>query len=162
MILHTYRHRHRHRHKHSLLLAHTHTLTQNIILHTHRHTHTHTSKQVMSVDGLPPMVLIGLEGVWGMVLMCLIVFPLAYYTPGGDTGGSVENVWDSLVMVQNSKPLQLILVAFFVSVACYNIFAIYVTHFLSSVWHAILDNFRPISVWGECVCVCVCVCVIFL
>ncbi|KAM3568083.1 hypothetical protein VYU27_009787, partial [Nannochloropsis oceanica] len=33
-------------------------------------------------------------------------------------------------------------------VAFYNIFAIYVTHFLSSVWHAILDNFRPISVWG--------------
>lgn len=33
-------------------------------------------------------------------------------------------------------------------VAAYNIFAVYVTHFLSSVWHAILDNFRPISVWG--------------
>jgi hypothetical protein len=33
-------------------------------------------------------------------------------------------------------------------VAGYNIFAIYVTHFLSSIWHAILDNFRPISVWS--------------
>jgi hypothetical protein len=32
-------------------------------------------------------------------------------------------------------------------VCLYNIFAIFVTHFLSSIWHAILDNFRPISVW---------------
>ena len=40
-------------------------------------------------------------------------------------------------------------------VAAYNIFAVYVTHFLSSVWHAILDNFRPISVWGMYTHTCV-------
>lgn len=26
-------------------------------------------------------------------------------------------------------------------------FAVYVTYILDSVWHAILDNFRPVSVW---------------
>jgi hypothetical protein len=30
----------------------------------------------------------------------------------------------------------------------YNIFCIYVTFLLNSIWHAILDNFRPVSVWS--------------
>ena len=34
------------------------------------------------------------------------------------------------------------------SVFLYNIFAIYVTYLLSSVWHAILENFRPGSIWA--------------
>jgi hypothetical protein len=37
---------------------------------------------------------------------------------------------------------------FFLSVALYNITAVYLTHLMSSVWHAILDCFRPLSVWG--------------
>jgi hypothetical protein len=143
-----------------------------------------------------------------MTLMLFVVFPSAYYLPGTDEGGSMENVFDSLAMIRNSAPLQAVLLIFFLTVrlrlfcpflgalsspvfswllkptrlcyfcpllhyqhflayscvlprlipsisssllqvACYNIFAIYVTHFLSSVWHAILDNFRPISVWGR-------------
>jgi hypothetical protein len=33
-------------------------------------------------------------------------------------------------------------------VSAYNIFAVFVTHFLSSIAHAILDGFRPVTVWG--------------
>lgn len=51
-----------------------------------------------------------------MALMLFLVFPLAYWLPGTDAGGCVENVWDSLAMVKNSRPLQLILLAFFISV----------------------------------------------
>jgi hypothetical protein len=36
---------------------------------------------------------------------------------------------------------------YFVSVFLYNIFAIYVTYLLNSVWHAILENFRPGAIW---------------
>lgn len=48
--------------------------------------------------------------------MVVVVFPCAYFMPGADVGGRVENVWDSLVMVQNSKGLQIILTAFFFTV----------------------------------------------
>lgn len=61
-----------------------------------------------------------------MALMLLVVFPLAYALPGSDAGGCLENVGDAVAMVRHSRPLQLILLAFFVSVAAYNIFAIYV------------------------------------
>ena len=104
-------------------------------------------EKVMSVEGAPPLVVVGMEGLWGTLLMLIIVFPIAYVLPGEDKG-SLENFYDSLVMVSNSTEIQIVLAAFFVTVAFYNIFAIYVTHFLSSIWHAILDNFRPVSVWG--------------
>lgn len=38
-------------------------------------------------------------------------------------------------------------VIYFFTIFFYNLFAVLVTFMLSSVWHAILDNFRPITVW---------------
>lgn len=53
--------------------------------------------------------------------MVVVVFPCAYLMPGADVGGRVENVWDSVVMVQNSKGLQIILTAFFFTVSRHTI-----------------------------------------
>jgi drug/metabolite transporter (DMT)-like permease len=39
-------------------------------------------EKVMSVGGAHPLALVGLEGLWGVVLMCVVVFPLAYVVPG--------------------------------------------------------------------------------
>lgn len=69
-------------------------------------THTHISTTTLTKT----------QGLWGMALMLLFVFPLAYALPGSDVGGCVENAWDSLAMVKHSTHLQLILAAFFVSV----------------------------------------------
>ncbi len=41
--------------------------------------------------------------------------------------------------------IQITLVAFTITVWLYNIFCIYVTFLLNSIWHAILDNFRPVT-----------------
>ena len=38
-------------------------------------------------------------------------------------------------------------IIYFFTIFFYNLFAVLVTFQLSSVWHAILDNFRPITVW---------------
>lgn len=100
----------------------------------------------MTVDDAPPLVVIGMEGLWGSVIM-LILFPILYYTPGGDHG-SIENTPDSIAMIRSSASIQTLLVVFFVTVTMYNIFCIYVTAYLSAIWHAILDNFRPVSVWA--------------
>ena len=104
-------------------------------------------ERVMTVDNAPPLVVVGVEGLWGALLMPIVVFPWAYILPGTDVGGCMENIRDSYVMVANSSAIQLILLAFTLTVFLYNIFCIYVTFLLSSIWHAILDNFRPISVW---------------
>ena len=36
---------------------------------------------------------------------------------------------------------------YFFAIFGYNLFAVLVTFALNSIWHAILDNFRPITVW---------------
>jgi hypothetical protein len=50
-------------------------------------------------------------------------------------------------MIVNSPIIQASFVVYFVCIFSYNLFAVLVTFMLSSVWHAILDNFRPITIW---------------
>jgi drug/metabolite transporter (DMT)-like permease len=104
-------------------------------------------EKVMAVDNAPPLVVIGCEGLWGTALTLLVVYPLAYMIPGQDNG-SFENPFDAMHMIGNNGNLQLLLLGFVVTVTVYNCMAVYVTKYLSAIWHAILDNFRPVTIWG--------------
>jgi len=94
----------------------------------------------------PPLLLIGMEGFWGLLISMLVLYPLAYYIPGPDHG-CLENPYNMLVMLQNSSSLQLMFVAYFFAIFFYNSLAVLVTFMLDSIWHSILDNFRPATVW---------------
>eukprot|EP00567_Pseudictyota_dubia_P014245 CAMPEP_0197439522 /NCGR_PEP_ID=MMETSP1175-20131217/6235_1 /TAXON_ID=1003142 /ORGANISM="Triceratium dubium, Strain CCMP147" /LENGTH=562 /DNA_ID=CAMNT_0042969449 /DNA_START=395 /DNA_END=2083 /DNA_ORIENTATION=- len=106
-------------------------------------------EKVMAMDdvAVSPLLLIGMEGVWGTLLCLLVVYPICYLLPGNDHGSfeSLSNTW---VMIQNSETIQWAFVVYFFTIFAYNLFAVLVTFMLSSVWHAILDNFRPVTVWG--------------
>lgn len=58
----------------------------------------------MAVDDAPPLVVIGMEGIWGTLIM-LFVLPLAAALPGRDLG-SIENTYDSFYMVSQSRAVQ--------------------------------------------------------
>lgn len=104
-------------------------------------------EKVMTMDvAAPPLLLIGMEGLWGSIICLFILYPLAYYMPGPDHG-SFENPFNTLYMFQNSQSVQGMFWLYFCSIFFYNTFAVLVTYMLNSVWHAILDNFRPITVW---------------
>lgn len=62
----------------------------------------------MAVDNAPPLVVIGMEGVWGTLIMGLLL-PIAASLPGRDLG-SIENTQDSFYMVSQSKAIQVCLV----------------------------------------------------
>lgn len=94
-----------------------------------------------------PLVLTGMEGLWGTVICLFILYPLAYTLPGPDHG-CIENPYNTWALISNSAAIQNIFCLYFVSVFAYNILALLVTKMMDSVWHAILDNFRPITVWG--------------
>jgi len=104
-------------------------------------------ERVMSFNNAPPLVVVGMEGVWGSLMIPFIVLPLAYYMPGPDNG-CIEDIFDTLIMMQNNEALKWMLLLFCGIVFFYNVFCIYVTYLLDSIWHAILDNFRPVSVWA--------------
>jgi drug/metabolite transporter (DMT)-like permease len=106
-------------------------------------------EKAMSLDdsAAPPLLLVGMEGLWGTVLTLFVVYPLVYYIPGDDHG-SYENPFNTWHMIANSTNIQWAFFVYFFAIFGYNLFAILVTYALNSIWHAILDNFRPITVWG--------------
>lgn len=96
---------------------------------------------------IPPLLLIGMEGFWGTILCVVLLYPAAYFTPGQDHG-SLENGYNTYVMFTQNAHIQNVFLLYFLSVLQYNILAVLVTYMLDSVWHAILDNFRPVTVWA--------------
>lgn len=105
-------------------------------------------EKVMTMDeiAVPPLLLIGMEGLWGTLLCLFIVYPLVYYLPGDDHG-SYEDPFNTYQLFKNSSTIQIAFMIYFFAIFGYNLFAVLVTFVLNSIWHAILDNFRPITVW---------------
>lgn len=104
-------------------------------------------ERVMTSDiGAPPLLVIGMEGFWGLLLCTVALYPIVYNLPGADHG-SIEDPYNTWAMFQNSPEVQRMFWMYFFSIFVYNSFAVLVTFLLDSVWHAILDNFRPITVW---------------
>jgi hypothetical protein len=104
-------------------------------------------EKVMTMDvPSPPLLLIGMEGLWGTILSICVVYPIAYMLPGDDHG-SYEDPFNTWHMVVNTPAIQYMFIVYFVAIFSYNLFAVLVTFMLNSIWHAILDNFRPITVW---------------
>mmetsp|Transcript_38272 Transcript_38272/g.42323 ORF Transcript_38272/g.42323 Transcript_38272/m.42323 type:complete len:466 (+) Transcript_38272:61-1458(+) len=105
-------------------------------------------EKVMTMDiPAPPLLLIGMEGVWGALFCLTIVYPIAYFLPGDDYNGSYEHFGNTMAMIRNTPSIQLMFGVYFVAIFSYNLFAVLVTYLLNSIWHAILDNFRPITIW---------------
>jgi len=105
-------------------------------------------EKMMSGDTkAPPWLLIGMEGFFGTLLSVLVVYPLAIYLPGSDHG-SIESLENTLTMLGNNALVMQLSVIFCITVFILNSFSVLVTFMLSSVWHAILDNFRPITIWA--------------
>jgi hypothetical protein len=96
---------------------------------------------------VPPLLLFGMEGLWGFLMSVLLLLPAGYYLPGSDHGGRYENTFNTLVMLWQSPPLCVTTFFYMLSIFLYNLFAVLVTFSLSSLWHSILDNFRPLTVW---------------
>lgn len=98
-------------------------------------------------ESCQPLVVVGMEGLWGFMFTTFIVYPIAYFVPGNDLG-SYERFDDAWTMLQGNTGAQVVALLYVFVILGYNVFAVLVTYLLNSIWHAILDNFRPISVWG--------------
>ena len=82
-----------------------------------------------------------MEGLFGALLCLGLVYPIAGMTEWEDLENTMAQLNDNSSLVTLSA-------IFCVSVFILNSFSVLITFMLSSVWHAILDNFRPISIWA--------------
>jgi drug/metabolite transporter (DMT)-like permease len=96
-------------------------------------------EKVMTMDeaSAPPLLLIGMEGLWGTVLCLVVVYPIVYYVPGPDHG-SYEDPFNTWAMLTQSTNIQVAFAVYFFAIFAYNLFAVLVTFMLNSVWRTLL------------------------
>jgi len=106
-------------------------------------------EKVMVQDAVkvPPLLLFGMEGVWGLIFCLFILYPVGFYLPGEDNG-HLEDYSNTWFMLLNNPRILGALFLYLLAIFGYNLFAVLVTFSLSSIWHSILDNYRPLSVWA--------------
>lgn len=90
---------------------------------------------------------VGMEGMFGTLIMGLFVLPLCYYLPG-DNVGSYENIVDAFVQVGQAPGLLGLIIAYIFSIAFFNFFGLSVSKTLSTIHRTLIDACRTILVWG--------------
>jgi len=81
-----------------------------------------SSEEDPSATPTPPLLLIGMEGLWGFLLCITVLYPLAYYLPGSDHG-CFENPYNMMTMIGNSSDIQHTFWLYFLAVFFYNALA---------------------------------------
>eukprot|EP00929_Paragymnodinium_shiwhaense_P001042 TRINITY_DN101268_c0_g1_i1.p1 TRINITY_DN101268_c0_g1~~TRINITY_DN101268_c0_g1_i1.p1 ORF type:complete len:412 (-),score=102.72 TRINITY_DN101268_c0_g1_i1:57-1292(-) len=95
---------------------------------------------------LPGMEIIGFEGMWGIIIMLAIVFPVVSYLPGSDNG-HLEDVPEAYQMVLHNPALWSLQLLYTFSCFTYNISGIAVTEELSAVHRVMIEAMRTLCVW---------------
>jgi drug/metabolite transporter (DMT)-like permease len=101
---------------------------------------------------LPPMKIVGYEGVWGSFLCVFVVFPICWFLPGTDNGHG-EDVVDTLTMLKNNSSLAGLLLLYVFSCATYNVAGMAVTSNLSAVHRTMMEASRTLGIWLIDLCV---------
>ncbi|CAH0514805.1 unnamed protein product [Peronospora belbahrii] len=107
-------------------------------------------EHMMLALNVSPMLLVGFEGLWGLVFYVVLV-PVLTFTPA-DIGSAFARTWhedfvDSFVQVKNSPTLMVLILAYIVAVGTLNVTGNYVTKHLSAVMRSITETLRTLGVW---------------
>ncbi|RLN47919.1 hypothetical protein BBJ28_00008567 [Nothophytophthora sp. Chile5] len=98
-------------------------------------------EHMMLALNVSPMLLVGFEGLWGLVFYVVLV-PVLTLTPPGDSAFSRtwhEDFADSFVQLSNSPMLVGLILAYIVAVGTLNVTGNYVTKHLSAVMRSIAE-----------------------
>ena len=98
---------------------------------------------------IPPILLVGLEGVWGTILTSMVFLPILQFTGDIKTEGNGvhEDSIDTYYMIKNSPILMAFIGAGMLAVLVYNITGTFVTNMASAVVRTILEGFKTLCIW---------------
>nr|CAH8834017.1 unnamed protein product [Trichobilharzia regenti] len=97
--------------------------------------------------GFHPLQAVGMEGIFGCILMCAIALPAVHYIPGNDLNGSYENVIDAIYQIGSNYVLLGNCILYVLSIAFFNYCGLSITRSLSSVHRTLIDSLRTAFVW---------------
>jgi drug/metabolite transporter (DMT)-like permease len=100
---------------------------------------------------MPPLAIVGYEGLWGTVMMVVLACPLAYLIPGSDFStmkhNSLENTWDSFLCLYHNPILLAVVLLFCFAVLFYNCYGMLITDSFSAVNRTIFEACRTACIW---------------
>ncbi|KAH0792151.1 putative integral membrane protein [Histomonas meleagridis] len=96
-----------------------------------------------------PVLIVGLEGMWGTIITICIFLPIIQFTGGTkDEGNGVhEDTIDTFVMIGNSPTLIAFVILYVFFILLYNVTGMFVTNITSAVVRTILEGLRTLCVW---------------
>ena len=96
-----------------------------------------------------PVLIVGLEGMWGTIFTCSIFLPLTQFAfpnlPEGE--GLHEDTLDTFIMISNSSILIVFVIGYVIVILAYNVMGMYVTQVTSAVIRTILEGLRTLCIW---------------
>lgn len=101
----------------------------------------------MADMNVPPMKIVGYEGVFGTLAMVLIMMPIVYFVPGPEGQGLHEDTLDTFHMISHNPRLIAILLIDLVALLLYNVAGMMVTGHLGAVFRTVLETMRTLFVW---------------
>lgn len=105
-------------------------------------------EKVLHDNGCHPLYVLSFEGMWGLIFITCIVFPIVYFIPGTDGDGIHEDTWDTLVMLGNSWQVGLFCVLYVLSSSLYAIVFMYITDIANALTNTVIQQMRNLTVWG--------------
>mmetsp|Transcript_52025 Transcript_52025/g.139961 ORF Transcript_52025/g.139961 Transcript_52025/m.139961 type:complete len:371 (-) Transcript_52025:303-1415(-) len=104
-------------------------------------------ERFMKTGRFSPLLQVGAEGAIESAMCAVIVLPLVYFLPGSDHG-KLEDVADTLRMLQRSPALCVLCALSFASLALLNPLSMAIGQQHGSVLRVFIDIGRPVIVWA--------------
>ena len=101
----------------------------------------------MADMAIPPLKIVGYEGLFGTLTMALILLPLVQRLPGIDGQGVHEDSHDTWHMIRNNPTISRILILDMIALLLYNVAGMCVTGHLGAVFRTVLETTRTLFVW---------------
>ncbi|KAI3438585.1 hypothetical protein D9Q98_001009 [Chlorella vulgaris] len=96
---------------------------------------------------IPPLKIVGYEGVLGAATMLLLVLPIVQRMPGLDGQGLHEDSLDTWHMITHSSVIATVLAVDACALLLYNVAGMCVTGHLGAVFRTVLETTRTLFVW---------------
>jgi drug/metabolite transporter (DMT)-like permease len=101
----------------------------------------------MADMAIPPLKIVGYEGLFGTLAMSLFLLPLVQRLPGVDGQGIHEDSYDTWHMIRNNPVISRILILDMIALLLYNVSGMCVTGHLGAVFRTVLETTRTLFVW---------------
>ncbi|GMI38101.1 hypothetical protein TrCOL_g12404 [Triparma columacea] len=106
-------------------------------------------EKIINSHGAPALKAVGFEGVFGFVILGILLVPLYYIqVSGGAHDYPIEDAVDAMIQISNSGEIQIALTGYICSIAFFNFFGISVTKAMSASHRMVLDSLRTVAVLG--------------